>query len=452
MKNILSFLLLSFVTFISFGQRNFILADLKTPYTYRVNASVMPESKVFVGIPFLGMENFQFTNGIAPINKLFTLQADGTYTIDNSTSFLNSLGEKNYVEFDMTNQLLAFGFKIKKNYFNVDISNRFVAQVGFGTDFLKFLTQGNADDLLGKRASFDGLGASLMSYVEYGIGYSREWNDKLNVGARLKFLSGVANIKGNNTSFGITTDANSYNLTIDGGASINSSNSLIFTDSAYAQNNDPASIISSLFNFSNPGFALDFGGSYKYSDKITFNASVVDLGIVSWKQRVSNFNINHFSYSYTGVDLNDLLSDSTDIAKEFSDTLTSIFNVGKTSNSYHTGLPMKIYLGGTYKWNNYLSSGLIFYQQFFNSSYRTGLILSSTFSYKHWFGATVNYGIYSGSAANVGLGIRFRGFFVLTDNLISAINYQATKNASLCFGFNITVGKTHEEKATAKTE
>jgi hypothetical protein len=149
--------------------------------------------------------------------------------------------------------------------------------------------------------------------------------------------------------------------------------------------------------------------------------------------------------------LNQLLSDSSDIAKEIGDSLTNIFNVGKTYNSYMTGLPTKIYLGGSYKWNDYLSSGATFYQEFFNSTYRPGLVISSTFSYKHWLGATLNYGIYAGSASNVGLGIRFRGFYILTDNLVSLINYQATKTASIAFGFNITVGKTHEEKAAAKS-
>jgi hypothetical protein len=65
---------------------------------------------------------------------------------------------------------------------------------------------------------------------------------------------------------------------------------------------------------------------------------------------------------------------------------------------------------------------------------------------------TLNYGMYAGSFSNVGLGLRLRGFYILTDNLISAINYQATRVASIAFGFNITVGKTKDEKKKDKTK
>ena len=116
-----------------------------------------------------------------------------------------------------------------------------------------------------------------------------------------------------------------------------------------------------------------------------------------------------------------------------------------------SGLPTRIYLGGDYIWNKYFSSGATWYNEVYNSSYRTGLILSSNLTVNHWFGMTLNYGMYAGSFSNIGLGLRLRGFYILTDNLVSLINYQATRVASIAFGFNITVGKTHEEKASAKT-
>jgi hypothetical protein len=451
MKNIVLIIVLC-LTGLSFSQRNFTLGDLKTPYSYRVNPAIMPESKFFIGIPVLGSFNFQLTNRISSINNLFVTNAQDSLVLNTSESFYDAMGDRTYVSLESTNQLLAFGFKVKKNYFTLDISNRFIAEVGFGKDFFKFLTQGNGASLLGQRASFDGIGASALSLIEYGIGYSREWNEKLNVGARVKLISGIANLSGTNTSFGISTDASNYNLVIDGAASIRSSNTLIYTDSAYMANNDPSRIASMAYNFSNFGLGFDFGGTYKLKEKITVSASVVDLGFINWKSGISNYKVNSFSYAFSGVDLNQLLSDSSDVGQEISDSLGSIFNLGNNSNPYMTGLPTKIYLGGSYTWNNYLSSGVTFYQQFFNSSYRPGLVISSTFSYKHWLGATLNYGIYAGSAANVGLGLRLRGFYILTDNLVSLINYQATKTASLAFGFSITVGKTHEEKASAKTE
>ena len=424
-----------------FAQRNLTLRDLKTPYTYRINPSATPETKFFIGLPMLGHQNVQITNRISSVNNLFVKNAQDSLVLNTSESFYNAMGEKTYIGVDVTNQIFAFGFKAKNSYINFDISNRLVSEVGFGSDLFKFIAQGNGGSLLGQRAGFDGLGASLMSYIEYGLGYSREINPNVSIGGRFKLLSGLANLSGTNTSFGITTDSVNYNLTFDGQADIKSSNTVIFTDSAYMSNIDPMRLAKMAYNFSNFGMSFDFGTTIKLSEKLTANASVIDLGFINWKTGVSNYSVEKFTYSFKGLDLNSLLSDSSDIAKEITDSLTSIFKVGNSTKSYSTGLPTKIYLGGSYNWNNYLSTGLTFYNEFYNSSYRAGVVLSSTFSLRHWLGATLNYGIYSRSSANVGFGLRIRGFYVLTDNLVALLNYQAVKAASVCFGFNLVIGK-----------
>ena len=442
MKNKFTGLLFSILLASSlFAQRNLTLMDLKTPYTYRVNPSVSPETKFFIGLPMLGHQNVQITNRISSVNNLFVKNAQDSLVLNTSESFYNGMGKRSYIGVDVTNQILAFGFKTKNSYFNFDISNRLIAEVGFGSDLFKFLAQGNGGSLLGQRAGFDGLGASLMSYIEYGLGYSREISPNVSIGGRFKLLSGLANLSGTNTSFGITTDSVNYNLTFDGQADIKSSNTLIYTDSAYMNNLDPMRLAKMAYNFSNFGMSFDLGATVKLSEKITANASVIDLGFINWKNGVSNYSVNKFSYTFKGLDLNSLLSDSSDVAKEITDSLTSIFNVGRSTKSYSTGLPTKIYLGGSYNWNNYLSTGLTFYNEFYNSSYRGGIVLSSTFSLRHWLGATLNYGIYSRSSANVGFGLRIRGFYVLTDNLVALLNYQAVKAASVCFGFNLVIGK-----------
>ena len=452
MKNKFTGLLFSILLATSlFAQRNLTLMDLKTPYTYRVNPSVSPETKFFIGLPMVGHQNVQITNGISSINNLFVKKQD-SLVLDTSKTFYNRMGKRPYIGVDVTNQILAFGFKAKNSYFNFDISNRLVTEVGFGSDLLKFVSQGNGASLLGQRAGFDGLGASLLSYIECGLGYSREINPNVSIGGRFKLLSGLANLSGTNTSFGITTDSVNYNLTFDGQADIKSSNTLIFTDSAYMNNLDYMRLAKMAYNFSNFGMAFDLGATVKLSEKFTVNASVIDLGFINWKNGVSNYSINKFTYAFKGLDLNSLLSDSSDVAKEITDSLTSIFKVGNTTNSYTTGLPTRIYLGGAINWNKYLSTGFTFYNEFYNSSYRPGLLFSSTFSLRHWLGATLNYGIYSRSSANVGFGLRIRGFYILTDNLVALFNYQAVKAASVCFGFNLVIGKPKVTAPAASVE
>ena len=456
MKNYKILFLLLVITCNSFAQRNITLADLKTPYTYRVNPAVMPESKFFISfLPLLGSQNLQFTNRIAAINEVFVPDATGdSLVLNSSESFYDRMGNKTYLGLEMTNQIFAFGFKVKKNYFTLDISNRLTTELGLGSDLLKFLAQGNGSDLLlGQRASFDGLGASLLSYIEYGLGYTRNVNDKLSVGGRLKLLSGLANLKGTNTKIGITTDASDYSLTIDGQADLKSSNTAIFSDSAYSSTLDYMRLAKMAYNFSNFGLGFDLGGTYKLLDNVVLKASVIDLGFIKWTQGIANYQVKPFSYKFNGINLNEVLKENSNTDTEsLTDSLSSIFKTGKSTESYITGLPTRVYLGGDYIWNKYFTSGVNFYNEFYNSSYRAGLIISSTLSVSHWFGMTLNYGMYAGSFSNVGLGLRLRGFYILTDNLISAINYQATRVASIAFGFNITVGKTKDEKKKDKTK
>ena len=448
MKKIILFILFSISLNIIHAQRNITLADLKTPYTYRVNPAVMPESKFFISfLPLLGTQNFQLTNRIAAINQVFVPNATGdSLVLNNSESFYDRMGKKTYLGFEMTNQIFAFGFKVKKNYFTLDISNRLTTEIGLGSDLLKFVAQGNGSDmLLGDRASFDGLGASLLSYIEYGLGYTREVNDNLSVGGRVKLLSGLANLKGTNTKIGITTDASDYSITIDGEANIKSSNTAIFSDSAYMNSLDPMRFAKMAYNFSNFGMAVDLGATYKLLDKIVLKASVIDLGFIKWSQGIANYQVQPFSYKFSGINLNDVINENDNLSS-ISDSLSSIIKTGKSYESYYTGLPTRIYLGGDYVWNKYLSSGVNWYNEIYSSSYRTGLILSSTLTVSHWFGMTLNYGMYAGSYSNVGIGLRLRGFYILTDNLVSLINYQATRVGSIAFGFNITVGKTKDNK------
>ncbi len=453
MKNFKVLFILLVISCNLFAQRNVTLADLKTPYTYRVNPAVMPESKFFISfLPLLGTQNFQLTNRIAAINQVFVPNATGdSLVLNNSESFYDRMGKKTYLGLEMTNQIFAFGFKVKKNYFTLDISNRLTTEIGLGSDLLKFLAQGNGSEmLLGKRASFDGLGASLLSYIEYGLGYTRTVNDNLSVGGRLKLLSGIANLKGTDTKIGITTDASDYSLTIDGQANIKSSNTAIFSDSAYMNSLDPMRFAKMAYNFSNFGMAVDLGATYKLVDKIVLKASVIDLGFIKWSQGIANYQVQPFSYKFSGINLNDVINDKDNSSSSLVDSLSSIIKTGKSSESYYTGLPTRIYLGGDYVWNKYLTSGINWYNEIYNSSYRTGLILSSTLSVSHWFGMTLNYGMYAGSYSNVGIGLRLRGFYILTDNLVSLINYQATRVGSIAIGFNITVGKTKDDKKSDK--
>ncbi len=77
-----------------FAQRNLTLMDLKTPYTYRVNPAVSPETKFFIGLPMLGHQNVQITNRISSVNNLFVKNAQDSLVLNTSESFYNGIGNE----------------------------------------------------------------------------------------------------------------------------------------------------------------------------------------------------------------------------------------------------------------------------------------------------------------------------------------------------------------------
>ena len=56
-------------------------------------------------------------------------------------------------------------------------------------------------------------------------------------------------------------------------------------------------------NRGNVGLGLDFGLIYKYSDKITLSASLLDLALVRWKTDLNNVR-GEGDFEYAGTDLN----------------------------------------------------------------------------------------------------------------------------------------------------
>src|SRR5690606_8715698 len=114
-------------------------------------------------------------------------------------------------------------------------------------------------------------------YVEYALGYNREINEKLRVGGRLKFLSGYANFTTRKSKLGLTTDEETFDLTIDGKFKFQSSGVGGFVDKD--STNDEFDF-KTPFNFKNFGIALDLGGTYQLTDKIGVSASLLDFGFI----------------------------------------------------------------------------------------------------------------------------------------------------------------------------
>ena len=75
--------------------------------------------------------------------------------------------------------------------------------------------EGNGNNLLGRRAAFDGLGFDFTHWREYAVHWVHDVHHKFSYGARLKYLYGMENFTTDVSYMGITTDQNTHALTFD---------------------------------------------------------------------------------------------------------------------------------------------------------------------------------------------------------------------------------------------
>lgn len=446
-KNSLLFLLV-LTSITSFSQKNFTLYNLKgTPQAFYANPSFTPKAKLYISAP-LGMVNLGVTNSAFSFDELLTHNlADSSYTI-NVKDVVGNLKKSNFLSVESNIELLGLGYKMKDMYFSFSATNKFQFNLNYPKDLLRLALEGNGS-YLGERASLDGLGVNLNSYMEYAFGATKEINDKLTLGGRLKLISGIANINTKKSEIGLYTDAETFALTIDGSAEIQTANSLFYLDSNYIF--DKKEIINNSLIFANKGIGIDIGGTYKINDKLSINASVLDLGSITWKTNVSNYKSNNINFKFEGVDVNELISDtSSNPGQNFQDTLTKIFSYDENYEKYTTFLNTKIYLGANYQLTKQINAGALLFNEFIKGKYRAGFSISMNASLKSWLAASMNYTIYNGSFSNIGLGLSMKGgpmqFYIMSDNVLSLVKPFDARNVHVCLGMSIFLKEKENKK------
>ena len=433
-----------------FGQRDLTLYSMSNiSQSLTVNPAFRPKTNVFVTLP-LGMQTFGITNSGFGVADLFSSDQK-SFTTDEQ--FFKGMRSINYLQMQMKNELFGFGFRVNKNYFTVNVTNRYSMEFDYTPDFLQLLLQGNGGSLDGKRANFDGLGLHVSDYVEYALGYNREVNDKLVVGGKIKLLSGITNLTTSKSTLGLTTGENGTSIGFDGSAFVNTSNLGVILDT----NNNGQYPIESAFNFANLGLGVDLGATYNLDKKIKLSASIIDLGFISWKNDVRNYELKQFGYSFNGIDASSVLTDtSSNVFDQINDTLNSMFQPEESKNSYTTSLATRFYIGGNYHFNKYFNAGVLWYSQFVRNQYRPGLVLSATANVRSWLSASVNYGMYANSFTNIGFGLSLRGgplqLFVISDNILAPFNLGGARTASVSVGLNLVFGKGSDKSDSLNSE
>ena len=359
---------------------------------------------------------------------------DGRKTLNLGKLYSNiNLNGRDYTNLGASLDIFALSFRSGKGRFSLNVTERVQARLGYSDAILKATTVGNTP---GQTLNLDGYWLKGMHYREIGVGYNRKLleDDKLVVGGRIKTLFGMSNINTKQADFSLTTaeEAELYAITLE-------ADMLVQTAGVNTLQEGEASYI---YNTRNLGMGLDLGATYAYNEKLSFSGSIIDVGVINWKEDVTTYRSNG-SFEFKGIDNDGLLSGegfNIDVA-ELTDSIGNAFEVLEDSLSYRTGLPTKMYFTGYYRLARNTKASVTLYNDFIGS-FRRGMAVGVSQKLGRWLQAAATYSVQARSFNNLGIGLTVTtgpsGFqlYAVTDNILAVANPGNAKVANVRTGFN----------------
>lgn len=379
-----------------------------------------------------------FTFG-TPLNVGLTLDAGfkvNDLLVEGSTSnslkfdfnnLLANAGNENDFNLDINTNVFMMAFKTKKGSISLFANIKATKNWKYSKDFLNIAANGISDFTL-MNDKID-----VNAYTEIGVGFTRKFmNDRLAIGVRAKYLNGIAHAS--------TVDNASLSLAIDPATSawtVSASNATVNTSQITTDDNEDFSFFSG-----NTGFGFDFGATYDFTEKLTVEIAVNDIGSIDWSENVINYNVNdQIGAVYSGIDLDT----SGDIGDEIENALNAIIPSNETQKSFSSKLATKTYLSAKYQLTEKNALRAIFFNNHAFGSFKP--------SYALGYNRTLNkttYGVLASTGGRnsdfkFGANIAFKlgpiQLYAATDSLAGIFGKpEEASGANLNFGLNLVFG------------
>jgi outer membrane protein OmpA-like peptidoglycan-associated protein len=451
MKNMKRILLISFllITGTLFAQTSLTFYNFRTVgQTNFLNPALNSRQAFTIGI--LDQYNHLYLPGITPYD---IFRSDET--ADQSLNKILGNDAYHLKDIQLRNEInpLFIGFRIKRNYFSFGIQNVLEHNIGLPKDLLSMLYFGNtSEEMFGKDVKISDVQVNLTTYSAAYLGYARDINDKLTVGFKAKYLAGIYNAEllKNLTTF--KTDSglnNTYKLEVSTDYELRGAGYDRIDGIINNKNLDP--VASAQEYFTRPvgrGFSVDLGMNYRVTNKLSFSASVLDLGAISWKEAKSYS--KNASFTFEGFRTDDPSTIDSTTLQNFQDSILEIFKPVESGNiTYSTRLNSRVYAGMKYNLYNSGSIDLVGYGELWNNKFYPGFSVAYTQRIWRLLDLRVNYNIYREQYKNVGLGLAMSlGPLVLytaTDNILGWAPLDGTLKldahyTNFRFGVNINIG------------
>ena len=444
------FLILAGIIFNSglLAQSQFTLYQLNAqlPQANIVNAGILPNYKVTVGLPVISSIYTSNDFGELSFNRIFN-RDDNDSLYYSPKQLEGYLDENNHLSINAADQLIYLGLRLKKNFFSLSLTERVEGGISYPKSLIRLSYLGDGTGL-GELFAVDGLGIRAQVFHELAIGYGREFNNKLSIGVKAKFLSGIASV-----------DAEKI-----GGSLLIGFDSLYLYTPAFNVNTAGTDLVTgdgdiwqAATAFNNFGFAIDLGAHYRITEKLNVSVALNDLGSINWQNDTRQLQFPEVRYSYSGMDLVSAINNNEVDAlfKQETDSLINLFAPDSVEGiGYTTKLSPKFYAAASYNLGKLHTIGAMLYGDVFKESFKPAFGFSYNLQLGHVWTIGVNASYRNQSFKNFGLGTTLTlgafQIYVLTDNITAAIHPTDARFVDVRFGVNLVFGRLNKEQKNKK--
>ncbi|MDB4442964.1 DUF5723 family protein [Saprospiraceae bacterium] len=418
---------------ITYSQQQVGLHFMNIWQTSKTNPAYISDSTIVVALPGFHL-NYYNTTG--DFNSLIVDYLNEGQGIKSGEALSDLPSTDNILRGILEVEIFNIGYRFGNVQLGLNYAQKTDMFLNFPKNLAQLFLQGNGQ-FVGEHINLSH-DIHLTSYNEFGLSGAIQLN-KLNVGARIKFLTGIANTSVEKDAISLFTDDDVYQLTLDGNYALNASG-LANVDDLNNFNLSLGSYSFDNFFTENIGLAVDLGVTYEVNKRLRLSASILDLGKINWKKDVTKY-INQGATTYEGFDFAQFVGNDSISFGNVLDTIENTFNFSEESESYLTEMPVKIYVSGTYQLNEKTQIGGLLYYENYRGEHFPVLGLSANAKFKKIFNVGATYSARKNSFFNFGLNLAINHkvfqFFASADNVVGAFQPYKSSNVNFRTGLNL---------------
>lgn len=412
-----------------------------------LNPAFAPKThNFFIGLPGIALD--AWNSGNLTFNDFISRSKDRV-VLDFSQA-IGRLEEENDFAFDQRLETLSLGFRLKSGtVISASHVQRLHGSVIYPRSLAELLWEGNAGPAFVGQSVALAPSVRTFGWHELRLGLAQAIGP-VTLGGRMNLIAGITGVQTdpNRNRISLFTDPDYYQLTVSSDYAFQSANLIQSIDTS---GNGFAVAFVDGFNkgslFAVNGRSFDVGFELQATPRLSFSASVLDLGgRINWDRNAYVFHTGG-TYTYEGgiIEGGDLLNGS-DIDFDVNlDTFNDIFAFRRSDEAFRSSPPMRYFGSVRYQLTERFGIfGTVFHQQR-GLQDQTAVGIGASWNPIKWFTAGAQYGYNNRSGSNLGLHIGCRPgplqLYIATDYGLAAFRPYASSRANVRAGLSLVFGR-----------